>query len=101
VQTVAQLRVAGRKVSLSHFPYGGDHSGTDRFDEWRLRPSSTPLLCGHVHQAWVYNSNQFNVGQDFNPSLVTQDQVEAWIEGARPVTSGHIRRRIRALGETA
>ena len=35
--------------SLSHFPYTGDHTETDRHTEYRLRDRNLPLLHGHTH----------------------------------------------------
>lgn len=39
----------GVKVLMSHFPYEGDHTDKDRFDQWRLRDMGVPLLHGHTH----------------------------------------------------
>lgn len=40
-----------QRVLLSHFPYEGDHTEGDRFDQWRFRNMSLALLHGHVHSA--------------------------------------------------
>jgi calcineurin-like phosphoesterase family protein len=40
------------RVLLSHFPYDGDHTDEDRFEQFRLRDHGVPLLHGHVHEAY-------------------------------------------------
>jgi len=60
----ARTRLAGRDVMLSHFPYSGDHSTTDRFADYRLRDAGKWLIHGHVHDAWKVNGRQINVGVD-------------------------------------
>ena len=45
VQTAAQVR----GMMLSHFPYNGDHTREQRFDQWRLRDCGLTLLHGHTH----------------------------------------------------
>lgn len=54
------------EVNLSHFPYrgGGDHTFTERYSEWRLEDDGSPLLCGHVHDAWRTKGLMINVGVD-------------------------------------
>lgn len=78
-QMAGQLRIDKRKVNMSHFPYVGDHQEEDRHDEWRLRRSGMPLLCGHVHHEWETRGPQFNVGLDHNPNLVSHEQVRQWL----------------------
>lgn len=70
VQTAATLALGGSvgRVSLSHFPYEGDH-GPDRFTEWRLRDSGRVLLHGHTHgterlTATALGTPQLHVGLD-------------------------------------
>lgn len=59
------------EVNLSHFPYAGagDHTATERYTDWRLRDLGVPLLCGHVHDAWLTKETaqgtpMINVGVD-------------------------------------
>lgn len=52
VTAFARTRINGESVLLSHFPYIGDHTDTDRHDQFRLRDQGVPLVCGHVHDAW-------------------------------------------------
>lgn len=35
--------------ALSHFPYDGDHTREDRYNEYRLRDLGIPLIHGHTH----------------------------------------------------
>jgi calcineurin-like phosphoesterase family protein len=51
VQQYARLKLNGRYVLLSHFPYQGDsgeHAG-DRHSQYRLRDEGMWLLHGHTH----------------------------------------------------
>jgi calcineurin-like phosphoesterase family protein len=63
----ARAKIGATKVLLSHFPYSGDHTLVDRHNEYRLRPSDVPLICGHVHGEWKISyasAIQINVGVD-------------------------------------
>lgn len=67
VQAYARRRINGQTVLLSHYPYKGDHTKEDRFDQYRLRSNLKWLLHGHVHSgppAWEIGSNQIHVGLD-------------------------------------
>ncbi len=50
VQAFAKVRIDGRTVLLSHFPYEGDHVGEDRATQFRLRNEGAWLIHGHIHQ---------------------------------------------------
>lgn len=71
-----QHRIAGHEVLLSHFPYEGDHHGTDRGLQWRLRDEGNWLLHGHVHKAWGIKGRQLNVGVDPNSRPVPREHIE-------------------------
>lgn len=48
------MRIAGRTVMQSHFPYEGDHAGTEeRYLRHRLRDEGDPLVHAHVHDEWL------------------------------------------------
>lgn len=64
VQPFAKRKMAGREVLLSHFPYAGDHTATDRYADFRLKDTGKWLIHGHVHDAWWSNGQQINVGVD-------------------------------------
>lgn len=65
VSTADQVSIGGHRVMLSHFPYQGDHDGTEeRYAQWRLRDEGRWLVHGHVHEAWKVNGRQINVGFD-------------------------------------
>jgi calcineurin-like phosphoesterase family protein len=69
VTEFARTRIDGTPVLLSHFPYEGDHTDTDRADQFRLRDHGAPLVCGHIHNAWQTNTSRrgtrmVNVGVD-------------------------------------
>jgi calcineurin-like phosphoesterase family protein len=64
------------EVLLSHFPYEGDHTGEDRFNQFRLRDECELLLHGHVHEAWKRRGRQFNVGVDvWDWTPVAQEEI--------------------------
>lgn len=73
--------IDGHRVQLSHFPYKGDHADrADRYVEWRLRDTGLPLLHGHVHDEWLVNGNQFNVGVDRTGRPVPREWVADWLD---------------------
>jgi len=80
VTPFARAKLGPCKVNLSHFPYIGDHTSDDRFDQWRLRPSATPLLHGHTHSRERVNLKLVGTVQ-------IQVGVDAW--DYAPV-SGHV-----------
>lgn len=53
VSTSARIRIPkpnGHLTALlSHYPYVGDHSVTDRDTQWRLKDEGVVLLHGHTH----------------------------------------------------
>lgn len=49
VQTMASIRYNGTDYLASHFPYSGDHTDEDRFDQYRLIDDGVPLFHGHTH----------------------------------------------------
>jgi calcineurin-like phosphoesterase family protein len=61
----ARVRVSGREVLLSHFPYSGDHTPEDRFAQYRLRDEGMWLLHGHTHTTAKFTGpRQLHVGLD-------------------------------------
>ncbi len=67
VQPFAKIRHNRRDVLLSHFPYEGDHTVEERFNQWRLRDYGQPLIHGHTHQTTpteVTRPNQVCVSWD-------------------------------------
>jgi calcineurin-like phosphoesterase family protein len=79
----------GTRVKLSHFPYNGDHTNEDRFDEYRLPDDGvTPLIHGHTHYKDVISKSkrgtiQIHVGVDaHNYTPVSEQQVIDYIRVA-------------------
>lgn len=82
---------------LSHFPYAGDSQEEDRHLKHRPEDRGQWLLHGHVHNEWLVNGRQINVGVDqwdFYPA--SRAQIRALIRTAehrevrgRPVRFGH------------
>lgn len=65
VQTFARRRAGGVEFLLSHFPYDGDHTETERFNQYRLRDEGRWLLHGHTHSTTARSSERgINVGLD-------------------------------------
>lgn len=50
VQAFARIRLDGRTVLLSHFPYEGDHTAEERHSQFRLRDEGEWLVHGHTHK---------------------------------------------------
>jgi len=81
VQEVAHIGPKRTEVLICHFPYHGDSHEDDRYTEWRPKDFGMPLLHGHVHDTWLHNANQFNVGldvHDYRP--VAEDEIAEWLE---------------------
>lgn len=56
-------------VKVSHFPYAGDHTPTDRYADKRPHDIGTPLIHGHTHSTdrvtlSTKGTKQIHVGQD-------------------------------------
>ncbi len=64
VQAYGRRRIGSANVVLSHLPYFGDHTDKQRYGEWRLPNMGELLFHGHVHDKWLVNENQINVGVD-------------------------------------
>ena len=64
VQFFARRRVGPVSYLLSHLPYHGDHTENVRYQEYRLPNTGMLLLHGHVHDKWLVQGNQINVGVD-------------------------------------
>lgn len=68
-------------VVLSHFPYDGDHTDGDRFEQYRLRDEGTVLIHGHVHKLFRERKSKrgtwmVNVGVDvWNWTPVHEDEL--------------------------
>ena len=84
VQAFAEIRLDGRTVLLSHFPYlgAGDHTAEERHTQFRLRDEGLWLIHGHTHQPdQVDGLRSLHVGLD------------AW--DLRPASEGAILARMR------
>ncbi|APQ42226.1 metallophosphoesterase [Mycobacterium phage MrMagoo] len=55
ISTAARIRIplegeqGHLSALLSHYPYDGDHTATDRHTQWRLRDEGLPIIHGHTH----------------------------------------------------
>jgi calcineurin-like phosphoesterase family protein len=82
----ARRKLEGQDVLLSHFPYDGDHSETDRYTQFRLRDEGLPVIHGHVHSTGQVTRSkkgtlQIHVGLDAH--------------GLAPVSLGWVQKTIR------
>lgn len=78
VQTAATIRHGGVEWLLSHFPYSGDHPGTeDRHPQWRLPDRGQPIFHGHTHAA-------SRVSRSTAGTVQVHVGLDAW--GLKPVT---------------
>lgn len=102
VSTAARIRVAGRSVLLSHFPYRDDHTDVPRYDQWRLRDQGELLIHGHTHSAERIRGREIHVGLDawgFKP--VALHNIELLVEAATTEGTDRMSRQIRAALEGA
>ena len=93
VQDFARVKLAGRSVLLSHYPYSGsgsegidDETGqprsVERYTQYRLTDTGDPLLHGHTHGKETLHFSlagtpQVHVGMDaWDMELVSQYEVE-------------------------
>ncbi len=49
VSSAARRRYDGQEFLLSHYPFSGDHTEVQRYDQWRLPDLGVPVLHGHTH----------------------------------------------------
>lgn len=87
VQQTAVHKIAGQRVTLSHFPFrfdpDGDHTPANRFEEWRVPDIGQFLLHGHTHSETKVRGRQIHVGLDAHDLRpVTRDWVAEQIERA-------------------
>ena len=76
----AKLKLDGRQVLLSHFPYEGDHTSEDRAKEFRLQDTGKWIIHGHVHSEWKRWGRQINAGLDvWNYAPITSQTIMSLI----------------------
>ncbi len=81
VTPFARIKVNGKNVLLSHFPYNLDHTHDARFEQWRLKDEGEFLLHGHTHSdVRVSSSRELHVGVDaWDLKPVPLSVVEAFV----------------------
>lgn len=92
VQSFGRVRLAGRQVLMSHFPYARSGDGPDRDEsrylEFRLPDEGFPLLHGHTHQMTPHmlapdsgeaDLTQFCVSWDAHRGLVAEHELNGWL----------------------
>lgn len=77
------VEIGGCPVTLSHFPYTGDHMDEERYQAWRPADHGHVLVHGHVHDLWQTNGRMINVGMDaWNGRLLHVDEVAELVHKA-------------------
>lgn len=88
ISDFAFLKIGGRRVALSHYPYEGegDRDIPDRMSEVRLRDEGLPLLHGHTHARHMAHMSasgtpMFHVGLDaWGLNLVPESSIVEWLD---------------------
>jgi len=76
------LKINGRRVALSHYPYAGEgaREGVERYSQWRLKDLGQPLLHGHTHGNEVAHGHQYHVGLDAHGlNFVPESAIALWL----------------------
>lgn len=97
VQQFGRVRLNRRDVLMSHYPYArsndGPGRGATRYAEFRLPDVGLPLIHGHTHQyephmeagnlagGFYEDTSQFCVSWDAHRRLVTEGDLNKWLEG--------------------
>lgn len=102
VQQFGRVKLAGHHVLMSHYPYArsgdGPGRGEGRYNEFRLPDAGAPLIHGHTHQITQHievgitltedgkfggvkwDTQQFCVSWDVERGLVTEHDLNQWLE---------------------
>lgn len=64
VQAFTKIRISGRTILVSHFPYDGDSTRDERYTQYRFRNEGAWLIHGHIHAATRIDGRQVHVGMD-------------------------------------
>ena len=89
INPFVRIKVLGKTVLLSHFPYegeGGRENITERWAEYRLRDEGLFLIHGHIHDTLTAHYSEkktplFHVGLDAHGmNLVSEQTITEWVE---------------------
>lgn len=61
-----EIELDGIRFAVSHYPYQGDHTDTDRYASARPVDTGLVLLHGHIHGLRRTEGRMLNVGVDVN-----------------------------------
>lgn len=91
IQAYDRVKLAGRSVMISHFPYAGapEHRSAGRYLQYRLPDEGLMLLHGHTHSPEVLTTlpggsvhpRMLHIGWDAWQRPVSFDEIAALIEG--------------------
>ena len=94
VQQFGRIRLCGKQVLMSHYPYArsgdGPGRGKARYLEYRLPDTGLPLIHGHTHHTEPHmkggadlgyrnDTSQFCVSWDAHRRLVTEGDLNDWL----------------------
>lgn len=80
VATVGEVKIGGRRVMLSHFPYSADRGDNIRYPQYRVPDTDLWLLHGHTHsEAVLTGPRELHVGWDAWKGPVSRDTIAAII----------------------
>lgn len=83
------LRLEPENWLMSHFPYAGDSQEEDRYVDHRPEDRGDWLIHGHVHNEWLVNGRQINVGVDvWDYYPVSRAQIRATIASQEATRAG-------------
>jgi len=75
------LDATHRRIPACHFPYQGDSTHELRYAAQRPKDRGEWLIHGHVHESWLQNGRQINVGLDaWGGRVVHADELVTMIE---------------------
>lgn len=92
VQTFAERKLEGNRLTLSHFPYNGDTEGRekDRYTKYRQRDEGAIIVHGHVHSSKVVTRSekgtlQIHVGFDAHHRPISIEELAQIIRDNKKV----------------
>lgn len=79
VSMMSRVKIGGRSLLISHFPYEGDHTPEDRHTQYRLRNEGLTLIHGHTHKrsilTYAEDTLQIHVGVDAHDMYPVHEDV--------------------------
>jgi calcineurin-like phosphoesterase family protein len=86
VSDFGRIRLAGRDILLSHYPYDADHEFKARYIQYRLPNLGMPLIHGHTHSETRFNVREACVSWEAWGRLVNLGDLVEWFTAIPEVT---------------